>query len=386
MNTYIAHANNSNLQSGLFYSCSDGFKKDNDFNAVSEFNFLKDKDTLIYLIPSYLVSSYTFENNKKISSQNNVANFISEIDSNLVNDVSDNEFFLFEKNAYVIDKQKYKELNYALNFLKCNIILLPDYFICHQSGKDRITEFNDKFLFSFSNGTGNSIDRENIDTYLSVIQRSNPNFNPSISVKEDESTYTLKNYNARHNADLEHFSKNEIENLPNLFKLDFSFKNFIHRLDINKFDLYLCSFLIISIFSFPFLVINQNERNAKVYEEETLKIFKQIDKNTMNIVSPKKQIDELVKQIPNSMKTADLNLDKFANLGFLVNIGEKFIENVEIDYRTNTSILIINGMPEMQFSIIKELAESFDVNVVEQDVEIVDKSASGQITISFRNG
>ena len=180
MNTYIAHANNSNLQSGLFYSCSDGFKKDNDFNAVSEFNFLKDKDTLIYLIPSYLVSSYTFENNKKISSQNNVANFISEIDSNLVNDVSDNEFFLFEKNAYVIDKQKYKELNYALNFLKCNIILLPDYFICHQSGKDRITEFNDKFLFSFSNGTGNSIDRENIDTYLSVIQRSNPNFNPSI--------------------------------------------------------------------------------------------------------------------------------------------------------------------------------------------------------------
>ena len=82
----------------------------------------------------------------------------------------------------------------------------------------------------------------------------------------------------------------------------------------------------------------------------------------------------------------DLNLDKFANLGFLVNIGEKFIENVEIDYRTNTAILIINGMPEMQFSIIKELAESFDVNVVDQDVEIVDKSASGQITISFRNG
>ena len=30
---------------------------------MSEFNFLKDKDTLIYLIPSYLVSSYTFENN-----------------------------------------------------------------------------------------------------------------------------------------------------------------------------------------------------------------------------------------------------------------------------------------------------------------------------------
>ena len=84
MNTYIAHANNSNLQSGLFYSCSDGFKKDNDFNAVSEFNFLKDKDTLIYLIPSYLVSSYTFENNKKISSQNNVANFISEIDLSLI--------------------------------------------------------------------------------------------------------------------------------------------------------------------------------------------------------------------------------------------------------------------------------------------------------------
>ena len=167
---------------------------------------------------------------------------------------------------------------------------------------------------------------------------------PSISVKENESTNTLKNYNVRHKVDLEHFSKNEIENLPNLFKLDFSFRNFIHRLDIKKFDLYLCSFLIISIFSFPFLVINQNERNAKVYEEETLEIFKQIDKNTMNIVSPKKQIDELVKQIPNSMQTADLNLDKFANLGFLVNIGEKFIENVEIDYRTNTAILIINDI------------------------------------------
>ena len=58
------------------------------------------------------------QNNKKISSQNNVANFISEIDSNLVNDVSDNEFFLFEKNAYVIDKQKYKFYFWWLCFWK----------------------------------------------------------------------------------------------------------------------------------------------------------------------------------------------------------------------------------------------------------------------------
>jgi len=53
---------------------------------------------------------------------------------------------------------------------------LPDYFLNRQYGKDTITEFNNKFLFSFKNGTGSSIEHDSLNQYIETVKNSYPDF------------------------------------------------------------------------------------------------------------------------------------------------------------------------------------------------------------------
>mgnify|MGYP007000388403 len=135
----------------------------------SEFESLTHEDMLIYLIPSNLISSYIFKQNKTLSSQNNLANFIAEIEGNIVNDVSDNEFFLINNIGFVMDKLIFQTLNESLSSLKCKTILLPDYFLNNKANSDSITEFNNKFLIAFSDGTGTSISKDFLEQYVHIL-------------------------------------------------------------------------------------------------------------------------------------------------------------------------------------------------------------------------
>ena len=63
MKTYLT----SLLISKVFYSDSDDYKKAIDYKNINEFQSISHKDLLIYLIPSSLVSTYPFKENKKLS-------------------------------------------------------------------------------------------------------------------------------------------------------------------------------------------------------------------------------------------------------------------------------------------------------------------------------
>ena len=146
MNTIVAYPDSFSFSNGKYHHSSDNYKQTNTFSNLNEFDSLSQKDTFIYLVPSSIISSYVFENNQNLSKQNNLANFISDIDSFIVDDISKNEFFIFNENSFVINKTLYEELNTMLNTLNCKVLVLPDYFLNRQFGKDTITEFNNKFL------------------------------------------------------------------------------------------------------------------------------------------------------------------------------------------------------------------------------------------------
>lgn len=120
MKTYITYPTNSTSESLFLLSDEDNFKNSKKILSLDELGFITNKDILIYLIPSSLVSSYKFDSNEKLSLQNNMANFISEVDTQIVNDVSDNEFFIFKNNGFVINKELIKNLNNSLSNLKCS--------------------------------------------------------------------------------------------------------------------------------------------------------------------------------------------------------------------------------------------------------------------------
>ena len=383
MSTYITYPTDATLKNLSFCKSNDKYKKIYKTSDLHEFNSLSHKDILIYLIPSSLVSSYKFEKNPKTSNQNNIANFISDIDTDIVSEVSDNEFFVFDNHGFVIDKSIYKKLNGILNSLKCKVILIPDYFINHNKDSDHITEFNDSYLFSFSDGTGSSVDSSSIDQYIDVIKESNPDFSPFLYLQKDNSVECLKDYENKNKFSLNDFVNNNFLELPNLYKFNFSLRNIYSKLNFSKSELYLCLGLIAASILLPYFLIAQNNKYTNIYELETFNIFKKIDKNTKRLVTPRIQIDQLINQIPSSFQSQTLNESKFDNLDFMTAIGEKFISEVNINFSTNIAIITIKEIPQTQYKLIKNISDRFNISVLKEDVQISDNTISGKISIKL---
>ena len=384
MNTIVAYPDNLSFSNGKYHHSSDNYKQTNTFSNLNEFDSLSQKDTLIYLVPSSIISSYVFENNQNLSKQNNLANFISDIDSFIVDDISKNEFFIFNENSFVINKTLYEELNTMLNTLNCKILVLPDYFLNRQFGKDTITEFNNKFLFSFKNGTGSSIEHDSLNQYIETVKINYPDFDPIIYCDSD--VKDLKTFKIRKKFNISDFVKNKNDKEPNLFKFEVSIKNIFNKLNFTRMELYLCTFLIFCSLSLPYLFVSQNNKQISIYESETFNIFKAIDKNTNRVVTPKIQIDQLINQISlTPLAEIDNPISNFTNLNFLVSLGENYLKSVDIDFNSNEAVLSLEGLPEIQYRLIKNTVGSLNVEIISENVALNENLISGEIKIGFYN-
>jgi len=384
MNTIVAYPDSLSFSNGKYHHSSDNYKQTNTFSNLNEFDSLSQKDTFIYLVPSSIISSYVFENNQNLSKQNNLANFISDIDSFIVDDISKNEFFIFNENSFVINKTLYEELNTMLNTLNCKVLVLPDYFLNRQFGKDTITEFNNKFLFSFKNGTGSSIEHDSLNQYIETVKINYPDFDPIIYCDSD--VKDLKTFKIRKKFNISDFVKNKNDKEPNLFKFEVSIKNIFNKLNFTRMELYLCTFLIFCSLSLPYLFVSQNNKQISIYESETFNIFKAIDKNTNRVVTPKIQIDQLINQISlTPLAEIDNPISNFSNLNFLVSLGENYLKSVDIDFNSNEAVLSLEGLPEIQYRLIKNTVGSLNVEIISENVASNENLISGEIKIGFYN-
>jgi hypothetical protein len=180
MSLYLANLSHKDTNSINIYNISDDNKSKFSINNFDELNNLNESDKLLVLIPSSQVTSYEFEENKSLSPQINTANFISDVDSIFAEAVSDNEYFLFNGAAYVVNKVFLKNLNKSLSELNAQIHVFPEYLINIIPGEDVITEFEDKYMISYSNKTGFSCDQSSLNQYLDIVINNKPNFSPLI--------------------------------------------------------------------------------------------------------------------------------------------------------------------------------------------------------------
>ena len=384
MDTFVAYPNNLDFNQGSFHRSSDNYKKVSNFSDIKDFLTLSHTDKLIYLLPSSAIGSYAFERNDNLSTQNNLANFISDIDSFIVNDVSENEFFLFENIGFVMDKRFYNELNRSLNQLKCKVILIPDYFLNKKFDTNTITEFNNRFLFSFNDGTGSSTDQDSLAQYLDMVKSIYINFEPNIFI--NKSIKELDGYNQNKNISIAKFISSINDNLPNLFKFEFSFQNIFNKLNFSRIEIYACLFLIISIIALPYIFTAQNNKQMNIYETEIFNIFKMIDKNTKRVITPKIQIDQLIEQIPGSSRLqSSRNESKFDNFGFMISLGEKYIEAIKIDFSSNQATLNIEKLPQIQYAVVKNSVDTFNVNIIDENIITENNEISGEIKIELKD-
>ena len=381
MSLYIAHILNINADSINVYEQTNSKSSMFNISSLAELNILNESDSLLVLIPSSTVTSYEFEENKSLSKQINIANFISEVDSTFADPVSNNDYFLHNNAAYVVDKFFLKNLNTSLSELNTNIYVLPEYLINVVEGNDVITEFEGRFMFSYSNKTGFALDHNSLSQYIEIVLNKNPNFNPLIFSTNNDLLNRFGEKVKNKSFDISSIDLSDINNLPNFFKLQISLSLFSKKMNLSKIQIAISLLALFIVMAGPKYLIYKNNTNAKIYSSSTFSIFKAIDKDVNRVIAPKSQIDQILEQLPES----NFSSVELPNLDIFLKYGANYISDISIDVNTSVISIKINSMPDFQFNILKNNAERFNINIINDDLNSIDGFINGILKVGYRN-
>ena len=381
MSQYIAHILNINADSINVYEQTNSKSSMFNISSLAELNILNESDSLLVLIPSSTVTSYEFEENKSLSKQINIANFISEVDSSFADPVSNNDYFLHNNAAYVVDKFFLKNLNTSLSELNTKIYVLPEYLINVVEGNDVITEFEGRFMISYSNKTGFALDHNSLSQYIEIVLNKNPNFNPLIFSTNKDLLNRFGEKVINKSFDISSIDLSDIHNLPNFFKLQISLSLFSKKMNLSKIQIVISLLALFIVMAGPKYLIYKNNTNAKIYSSSTFSIFKAIDKDVNRVIAPKSQIDQILEQLPES----NFSSVELPNLDIFLKYGANYISDISIDVNTSVISIKINSMPDFQFNILKNNAERFNINIINDDLNSIDGFINGILKVGYRN-
>lgn len=381
MSQYIAHILNSNADSINVYEITNAKSSVFNISSFTDLNILNETDSLIVLIPSSRVTSYEFEENKSLSKQINIANFVSEVDSVFADPVSTNDYFIQNNAAYVVDKMFLKNLNTSLSELNTHIYVLPEYLINAVKGEDVITEFEDRFMISHSNKTGFALNHNSLDQYLEILLNKNPNFNPVVFSTNKKLVNRFNEKATNKSLDLSSIKLSEVIKLPNFFRFQISLSLLIKKMNLSKTQFTLSLLALLIVIAGPRYLINENNTNARLYSSSTFNIFKAIDKNVNRVIDPRSQIDQILKQLPES----NVSSVKLPNLDVFLKYGSKYISDISLDANTSIASIRINSMPDFQFNILKNNAERFNINIIDDDLITNDGLINGILKVGYSN-
>ena len=381
MSQYIAHILNSNADSINVYEITDDKSSVFNISSFTELNILNETDSLIVLITSSRVTSYEFEENKSLSKQINIANFVSEVDSVFADPVSTNDYFIQNNAAYVVDKMFLQDLNTSLSELNTHIYVLPEYLINAVKGEDVITEFEERFMISYSNKTGFALNHNSLDQYLEIVLNKNPSFNPIVFSTNKELINRFNEKATNKSLDLSTIKLSEVSKLPNFFRLQISLSSLIKKMNLSKTQFILSLLALLIVIAGPRYLINENNTNARLYSSSTFNIFKAIDKNVNRVIDPRSQIDQILKQLPES----NFSSVKLPNLDVFLKYGSKYISDISLDANTSIASIRINSMPDFQFNILKNNAERFNIKIIDDDLISNDGLINGILKVGYSN-
>ena len=381
MNFYIAHILTSNCDEIHLHNATDKNEPKKTLNSIKELFNIKNVEQLLVLIPASEVTSYKFIKNKSLADQVNIANFISDIDINLIDSVSDNEYVLSDEAAYVVNKNFITNLNEQLSHLNYKVIITPEYLINSSEHYDSITQIENTFMFSYKDKTGFAVSDDNLNQYLDIVSNDKPDFNPEIFSTDENLNNKYKSSEASKKFDLQDVSIEKIKSLPNLFKMNLTLSLVIKKMNFTKTQL-AASILSLFLISFtPYYLIYKNNNQSQIYKDATLDIFSSISKDIKRVVAPKNQIDQILKNTPKKLQAEA----KLPDLELFFKYGENYFSEIIIDAQSSNVRITINEMPSLQFNILKSISEKFNIKILDQNIEINNDKINGLIDLQYEN-
>ena len=381
MNFYIAHILDSSLDKINLYNVTDKNNSKKILNSISDLEKINDAESLLVLLPSSEVTSYEFKKNESLSEQINIANFISDVDTNFIDSVSDNEYFLNNNAAYVVNKSFLTNLNQYLSNLSFRVCVAPEYLINSDKSSDVISEIDNKFIFSYKNNSGFSVTKENLKQYLDIVINYNPDYEPKIFSSNEELKKRFKSDNKNYEFNFTDVNKDVVSSLPNFFKINMSLGFIIKKMKFSSMQLAATALTLLFLIVSPNYLIQKNIQNTKSYNQAILKIFNAISPDINRVVAPKNQIDQILKNTTvENQATIEL-----PNLDLFFKYGEKYISDISIDVTNSSAKVKISSMPSLQFNILKTGVEKLNISILDTSLEIKDGSVSGVLTLRYQN-
>ena len=381
MNFYIAHILSSNLDVIHLYNVTNRNESKKILNSITQLDEINDAEFLLVLIPASEVTSYEFIQNNSLSEQVNIANFISEVDSNFIDAVSDNEYFLYEGAGYVVNKSFLLNLNQHLSNLNYKVCVSPEYLINSLEDSDSITQIDKKFMFAYKNKCGFSISDKNLNQYLELVVNDKPNYEPTIYSSNIDLNNKFKSKNQNKDFVFQDVDIAKIKSLPNFFKINLSLNLVIKKMNFSKAQLLSSILALLFLIFTPNYLVYKNKQDTQVYVNATFNIFSSLSKDINRVVAPRNQIDQILENVPMN-NIPDI---KLPNLELFFKYGEKYISDITVDVNDSSAKVKINSMPSFQFNILKSGAEKLNITISEKNIETTDGNINGILNLKYEN-
>ena len=381
MNFYIAHILSSNLDVIHLYNVTNKNESKKILNSITQLYEINDAELLLVLIPASEVTSYEFIQNNSLSEQINIANFISDVDSNFIDSVSDNEYFLYEGAGYVVNKSFLLNLNHHLSSLNYKVCVSPEYLINSFEDSDSITQIDKIFMFAYKNNCGFSISDKNLNQYLELVVNDKPNYEPSIYSSNIDLNNKFNSENQNKDFVFQDVDIAKIKSLPNFFKINLSLNLVIKKMNFSRAQLMSSILAVLFLILTPNYLVYKNKQDTRVYVDATFNIFSSLSKDINRVVAPRNQIDQILENVPIN-STPDI---KLPNLELFFKYGEKYISDITVDVNDSSAKVKINSMPSIQFNILKTGAEKLNITISEQNIETTDGNINGILNLKYEN-
>ena len=326
-------------------------------------NNFEEYSILLFLLPCSKYTTYNHEYDDKVSKNINEINFIDEIDTLVVKDISSQKVIFTNNQALLIDKDYLDMINSALSNIKANVYLIPEHLVLINKFTNVKVDLEDEFLI-IKNGIPARVSKDMLDANSSIFSSENAD---SISINDLLTTNFIDEVN-----------KN-IKSYPNLFTFNISLDSLRMHLDISKKFIFAASLTLALIFGLPYFYAFQINNKYTEYKEGMYQVFRALDFNGTNISNPKRQADLIADNF-------DLNTKKsfqIPNLEFIEKFGIEYIEYINILPLDGTANIYITDFPSTQLSALLALSSRFDVNIIERNINSQEGLSSGNILVSL---
>ena len=377
MINFIAQSSTNSITDIVLYKYADNnlvYKKNIQLSEIHD--EIKEESKLLFLIPSSIISSYPNQNNED---KNSDALFISSIEDNIVEDISELFVKTSKSNGFVIGKDLINYLNTTLSLVKSRIYIYPDYSLFINDG-DSIVIHGDSVIFSHDDGTGTSIEKSYAKEYFEIIKKDNKDYEPSLISFESEVDDIFGKVAHKDICSYHLSFLNSHQEYTNLFSFKYSLSSILNKLDFTKTQLGFLSLSLIAIIVIPNLIIANIDRNTQIYKDATSGIFSSLSTKITRVINPRSQIDALIGDT-----VLINNKQELPNIDFIYRLGGKFVKKIDIDFKSSTALIDIEKMPSMQMSLVLSMGESFGVKIIDQNIIESANGATGTITINFNN-